>query len=286
MRGALVAALVVVMLAGCAAESAQQVEEIPAAFEDIQVSSTKGAIRGLVLSETITPIEGAQVKLAGSDQVKTSDAQGAFVFVDLEAGDYFLSVSKPGYLAVQSTTTVVAGASNPPIVKVQLIVDQAAALLYAALHKWEGYMQCGFTVTPVVVGVGFNACGSLDGRFINNFEMGTLPTFTQAEMVWQSTQTLSPELNLGFYQGGVTNWNSVQGPSPLITSTTGDEIVDRRGNESDVLPMRVFPPYTVPFGLTIEQSFTVFLTMTFGFTPRADWLFIVDGACEPYTACA
>jgi hypothetical protein len=286
MRGVVVAtAFIAMAFAGCSGQgngAAAEPTVEPIAFEDLTVTESKGLIRGLVLSETITPIQGATVSLISEAKTLVTDEQGAFVFNELEPGDYFLSVSKVGYLSIQASATVVAGVAEPQIVKVQLVVDKAAATLYTVLQKWDGFLQCGFTV----VVLGFNACGLIDDRFINNFDMSALPTFVQGEMVWKSTQTLSPDLNLGFYEGGVTNWNSVEGPSPQVTNTTGEEILDHRGNESTVLPMRVFPPYTLPVGMTLEQQFTVFVTMTYGFTPRAGWLFIEEGPCEPYTACA
>lgn len=267
-------------------------------FQEVEVSDTTGAIRGLVVSEAIQPIEGVLIQLTGAEST-TTDEQGGFVFSNLEPGDYFVTAAKLGYHPQQSHTTVVAGDKQPPITKIVLLVD-AATTPFANLQVWNGFLQCGVTTrvqhgqSGVPSGLGANACGALDDRFIFYFSMATITDFAQAEMVWKNTQSLSPELSLGYYQGGTTNFKNIQGPSPLILNTTKEQIQDRRGNESDELPMRVFPPYAnspgaglpaVGVGMTVNQAFDVYMHMFWGFLPREGWTFIENGPCTRPEEC-
>ncbi|MEA3136214.1 MAG: hypothetical protein QOC71_495, partial [Thermoplasmata archaeon] len=67
MRGVVVAtAFIAMAFAGCSGQgngAAAEPTVEPIAFEDLTVTESKGLIRGLVLSETITPIQGATVSL-------------------------------------------------------------------------------------------------------------------------------------------------------------------------------------------------------------------------------
>jgi hypothetical protein len=291
--GFLVCTLLAAILAGCTGSSAgpkeeEQFEEAPE-FQEVEVTAETGAIRGIVVDEAIVPISGADVGLSPGGLTTTSGESGAFVFDDLEPGTYFVRVTKLGYFSAQQSVEVVAGVEEPPVVKVLLQADISFAP-YTQLQVWEGFLQCGVTVYVAVTGVGFNACGLVDDGFITYFTMDDgIPDKSQAEMIWDSTQTLSPELSLGYYRSGTTNWKNFQGPSPIILPATYDEIVDGRpdGENATDNPMRVFPPYSRPagFGMTLNQDFTVYMTYFYGFLPREDWAFILDGACDGPEDC-
>jgi hypothetical protein len=292
-------AFLVTLLAGCSNapsddEAAPFVE--PEAFEDLTVTESKGVIRGIVISETIVPIPDAQVELRlEGAKAQITDAQGAFVFTDLEPGDYFMTVSKAGYFTVQASTTVVAGVAEPPIVKVQLVID-ALTQPFTELFHWAGFLECGMmyssnTAPPPAGYLGFNACGLHDGRFIEHFTFGAdrMPDFAQAEAVWKGTQPLSNRLAMGFYDSGTYDWKGISGESPLLLTTNKTEIYDYFEENQTELRMRMFPgmadePASVV--VTTNQGFDVYLTLFYGFTPRADWRFSVEGNCATPAQCS
>lgn len=292
MRGIAVAvALMAILVPGCSQPSSveEPVAE-PLAFEDLETSDSKGLIRGIVISETITPIEGATVELRLTEGGKTqaSDAQGAFVFRDLEPGDYFLTISKAGYFTVQASATVVAGVAEPPIVKVQLLVD-VVNQPFTELQQWSGFLQCG----AAIPGFGsVNPCAFTGSDNVHEFPFGAnrTPDFAQAEAVWTGTQPLGNYLSFGFYDPDslASNWKSVNTVSPAIVNATKDEIVEAVGEEADKLIVRLFPG-TGPDGtnptVVVEQRYDVYLTYFYGFVPRAGWAFAVDGLCNGPDVC-
>lgn len=301
MRGSLVALLVASsLLAGCsdgggdpAAEPAQE----PDAFQDIDVTATTGAIRGLVITEAIVPIPGATVRLVQGGQEKVTDDDGAFVFTGLEPGTYFLSVSKVGHFTVQTSAEVVAGVENPPIVKVVLVVDEATQP-FTEMLQWSGFFACGVG-TNAGGGIGVNPCAVdaivcgqsgiclLGSSNTHDFPFGTdrVPDLAQAEAVWEGTQALGNDLYLGWHESGTADFTGVGGPSPLVLPATKEQIVDAHGENTTSLLARIFPGDSSPLTVTLQQRFDVFVTYFYGFVPREGWAFVVDGACTSPEQC-
>ena len=296
------AALLAVLFAGCAGPSPQAAAgDEPVAFEDLTVTESEGLIRGLVISETITPIEGATVELrVDGAKAQVTDAQGAFVFTALDPGDYFLTVSKAGYFTVQASATVVAGVAEPPIVKVQLVFD-VANQPFTELQQWTGFFGCGAGTNGAggPVGGSVNPCAvdAIACDFFDACLMGTanvhefpfsaarVPDFAQAEMVWSGTQPLGNYMNLGWYDEGVSDFKGATGESPLVVPTTRDEVVEAHDENITALTVRVFPGSDQELTLTMQQRFDVYVTYFYGFVPREGWTFHADGACVSPAEC-
>jgi hypothetical protein len=84
-------------------------------FSGVAYATIFGTVRGIVHDPSHRPISDASLTLksATSDwtqSVKT-DQDGAFVFINVPLGDYFVSVSKTGFADEQQGVTVVAGSS-------------------------------------------------------------------------------------------------------------------------------------------------------------------------------
>ncbi len=295
MRTALALILVTFLVAGCSdGGKGPAQDDGPASVQNVEVTSTTGAIRGVVIDETITPIAAALITITGLDRNASSADDGGFVVNDLEPGTYFLTASKQGFSAVQTSATVEAGV-EPPVLKI-VLPRLAGNQSYANTQQWSGFTQCAVSATAVF----FQACGLVDGRFINFFTIDSIPTFMQAEMFWDSTQAVTPKLQLNFYKGGTTDWKAVAGESPLLLTAYGEEFVEAKTENATDNPMRVSPPYAQCSGgllnpttcdpqtfaiVNVNQGYEVFLTQFYGFTPRDGWLLAVDGACATYDDC-
>lgn len=291
--------LLTALLAGCAggSPSGPADEPTPPAFDDVQVTDTTGAIRGIVYDEAITPLEGVRITLAGGAN-KTTDKDGAFVFSGLAAGDYFLTASKLGFKEVQQSATVVAGQKNPPITKIQLIFD-AENQPFAELLQWTGFFGCGVG-TNAAGGVGFNPCATdallcdfVDVCLLNTanthvfpFGGGRIPDFAQGEMVWDGTQAFGSGMNLGWHDSGTADFKSTTGESPLILPTNKTEILGAHDEDIESLMMRVFPGSGTELTITLQQRFDIYVTYFYGFEPREGWAFTLDGACSTPQQCA
>ncbi len=67
---------------------------------------TLGHIAGVVVDESIRPIEGASVRLPGLDLARVTDRDGGFGFVDLHPGPYYIIANATEYYAAESELAV------------------------------------------------------------------------------------------------------------------------------------------------------------------------------------
>jgi len=165
--------LVATVLAGCAGGSPSADDTVPPGtnFDDIDVpvSATTGAIRGIAVDERIVPIEGATVKVTGAavDESTQTDAEGRFVFGDLEPGTYFLAASSPLHASAQASVEVVAGVAEPPLTRV-LMERLFAQEPFVEQQKFDGFIQCNqagvvYASAPCITDFTGLAGGSVNG---------------------------------------------------------------------------------------------------------------------------
>ncbi len=140
-----------------------------------------------------------------------------------------------------------------------------------------------------------------------HYEVTRLPQWAQSEMVWDSTQALGNELALMYSWSGDCGLlcdHDVRGESPLVlrANETVLQTIGFGGNNTD-LYVRVFtddndatrPPQDticwpdVPGvigagclnsgdGVTLEQSFTIYTHVFYGYLPPEGWTFIESGS--------
>ncbi|MEW6733486.1 MAG: carboxypeptidase-like regulatory domain-containing protein [Acidobacteriota bacterium] len=110
----------------------------------------RGAIRGKVESEAGKPVNGAAVlaQREGSEPVQaTTNAKGEFT-IELEPGEYTVSVDAQGYKSVEllRKIKVEAGKTTKLNDKILLSVSQTGALLRGAVFTERGFSLPGATV--------------------------------------------------------------------------------------------------------------------------------------------
>ncbi|HUR62347.1 MAG TPA: carboxypeptidase-like regulatory domain-containing protein [Candidatus Thermoplasmatota archaeon] len=149
-------AVLALVLAGCASQASDDSATggVGGGAPSLTVDSQTGGIRGVVVDAAITPIMNAAVALSGTTLTTKTDRAGIFTFSGLKPGDYFFTVSKPGYTTVQSSTTVQAGVAEPPVVKVEIAMVPGKQP-YVESWKLNGFYECAFSfgipdVTPVI----------------------------------------------------------------------------------------------------------------------------------------
>jgi len=287
---ATVALLLTALVAGCTGGPGTTPDDVPEAFDDVEVTETTGAIRGIVVSEAIVPIADVLVQLTNGRN-QTTDEQGAFVFNGLEPGDYFVSASKAGYVTQQQSASVKAGDEMPPITKIMLPAD-VLAQPFAEIYQWTGFLQCG--VNLVVRSA--NPCAFTGSDNVHDFPWGAgdrVPDFAQAEAVWTGTQPAGNWLSMNFHDpNGATGTESchvVNSESPAILNVTQQEILDCEGEEASKLTVRLFPGASdgTPPQPTVlaNQQYEVYIQYFFGFVPRAGYTLAGDGVCDVPEKC-
>lgn len=270
----------------------------------LQATDTTGVLRGVVVDAAVRPMANVAIALAGPTQATaTTTADGLFGFDGLQPGTYFLTATKPGYQATQQSAEVVAGVVDPPIVKMLLEVDPANTP-YVSTLVFDGFIECSGSF----VAFGLAACstaGLPNDRFIEYYTLDRPPQWVQSEMSWESTQAVSPELDLVYSADGgdvlLTNYAEDWGPSPLLVvanetlaaqwklgngtdlnlrvfnqpiqgTETGDPV-----NGDDCMDRPVLGGCTTGVGFTLQQQFSIVTNVFYGFTPDEGWLFAVDG---------
>ena len=116
----------------------QDIALIPLA-DDPTLAQLSGVVYDLA-QETVVPIEGAKVKLNGSERL--TDANGIYSFTDKPPGDYTLIVSKSGYSTATLSVTLTAGDNTRDV------------LLFPEGVPTAQFTVSELTITPTVVYVG------------------------------------------------------------------------------------------------------------------------------------
>ncbi len=303
--------LVAVALSGCADPTGQATEEeTTAADEELQATDTTGVIRGVVVDASIVPIAGASVRIDSVGMETETLEDGSFGFAGLDEGAYFLKIAKPGYVATQSSVSVEAGVDKPPIVRVQLAFDEGYNPYYV-LNHYKGLYQCGTSVL-VVCGAPniLLGSGTTEDTSTPTIDVPGTPDWMQTEMVWKSTQALSPQLYFEVESlddgcqrdsddGSYLLYNA-EGVSPIKGATNGTDLLrhniglpdcgayhsvfagDTLEEQHCVHP-RPNPVYNgcPGVGFSIQQEFEWFITLFYGYQPPDDYWFIEDGEYLP-----
>lgn len=290
--------LSIALLAGCADPAATVADE-PAGLADLdlEATATTGVIRGVVVDAAIRPVGNATIEVAvgaGPARRTTTSANGAFGFDGLEAGTYFLQVSKPGFLSIQQSADVVAGVSEPPIVKILLAIEPGF-LPYVSARTFEGFIECT-TSFIVLCGLPNLLTGTnyTNDRFTWTWYYEPNGTVIQAEMAWESTQSLSPNLyfEMEALDAGCEDtafFNRTEGPSPVFATINATQIEETLDEDCGVY-FSLFSGHNPPLprqpvtgwgiGATVQQRFTMFSHAFYDFLPPVGWRFSVDGAPE------
>ncbi|HUR64275.1 MAG TPA: carboxypeptidase-like regulatory domain-containing protein [Candidatus Thermoplasmatota archaeon] len=310
LRVPLALALCVAALAGCASKASSDPTEKALEGVTVAATATTGVVRGLVVDSAVRPLAGVELALrAGSSKVlhTNSTATGAFGFQGLEAGTYFIKATKAGYTDVQTSVEVVAGESNPPITRVSMAINPSARP-FVETFVFKGFIDC--SVTTVVVGAALCAIPNVVQPNTTNdntqvhYQPQRVPDWAQSEMVWKSTQNLGESLSLMYsWDCGETLFcdHQVRGTSPLLLTANQTAIAQiGMGNSTDTY-IRVFNTYndaTAPppgtcapeapqpvgkrcprgVGLTLEQEFTIYTHLFYGFQPPEGYRFSADGS--------
>ena len=154
MRVWVTAVAIALMLAGCAEETPEPIEEDFTLEEDLEATETTGVIRGVVVDSAIVPIVGATITISTTGQSTATNEDGAFGFDGLEPGTYFFEVTKLGYAPVQQSADVEAGVAQPPVVRVQMLPDESFVDPYSEMFQYDGFYQCGTSVVVVCAAPG------------------------------------------------------------------------------------------------------------------------------------
>ncbi len=295
--------LVTATLAGCTDNA--PVEE-PGGGDglDLQATESTGVIRGVVVDDAIRPVIGAAVSIrgtAGTFETQTNE-DGAFGFQDLEPGAWFITVTMDGFFQATARANVVASEDLPDVVKIQLERNPEETP-YVQSVNYAGFIECtsSFLVlcgipnllSPLVCDETGVCLGNniTNDRFTPTFYYDPGALWVQTELVWDSSQSLSPDLYFEMEalddgcDGNTTFLANAEGPSPIFASanqTVLDE-ADISGERCGIYHS-VFsggavedPVVGIGVGATVQQEFQFFSHAFYNFLPEEGWRFTNDG---------
>lgn len=307
----LAVAFLSVALAGCSSGAKKEAE--PAAdFSDLglQATASTGIIRCVVVDDAIRPLSNATVTISPGNRTTLTTLQGTCGFADLQPGTYFVRVSKAGYNETQSSTEVVAGVAEPPILKV-LLARNPSTSPYVEVLRYEGFMQLGVSIGITSIGTTTFQGTVGNDTTIWNSKFTQLPTWAQGELVWEQNQPAGGEMIWEMVVGGSNDhkghrettvspalayWNTsvlqaekdnvtssgidyrfFGGPHPLLAPGGG---VIPTPDQCPTVPTVVLGnrnPCTFGYGLTTEQRASAYIHQFYNFAPPEGWRFTVDG---------
>lgn len=277
--------LTAVAFAGCSGGGGGDPEADPTEGLGLEATDTTGVIRGVVVNQAIVPLEGVVVRIASLGMDATTNELGAFGFEGLEPGDYFLEASKPRYNRIQQSATVVAGESDPKIVRIQLAEDPSSRPTYE-LFQFDGYLECN-----VVAVIYYFPCRNpMTGEPIGNdqfsaaFDIAGNVSFVHASMLWDPSQPVGTELYMNVGTPKVEIVGYTGGPSPQVVDISDDENGTEDFNDEKVVVFGVSGNGesgggTVPalVGAEYHQQFSIYLVVFHGFKPPEGYAFYKDG---------
>ena len=327
--------LLVLALAGCSGGGAPAADgaTAPEGAPELKATATTGVLRGIVVDDAIRPLRNATVNVTGPGAAlaaATGD-DGFFGFAGLAPGTYFVTVSRLAHTTLQQSVEVVAGVDDPPLVRVQLTFLPSEAPFVLAL-QYTGFAQC---IVP-----GANVC------FIANFypcfvmqqagqpcqdnltsddsvfhlvdpilEQGRTPDWTQVEMLWDSTQTVTDWLSFRIspyaWEDGAgvdDRAQNVRGQSPVLFALNrsaaqswdlGAEVDDGEADNEGPAKGMALETFSAgndltctgpqmgvintcsSLGVVVNQQIEYYFHFAYGFVPPEGWRFSVDGPLQP-----
>jgi hypothetical protein len=301
------ALLLAVALAGCT-DDAGDADAMTDTMT--QEALTKGVLRGVVVDEAIRPLADAvvQVKRAGVPVVEVAtDADGNFGVPNLDAGNYSVNATKPGYLGNEVPAVVVGGDNLPPIVQILL---QAAPVDAAFVwpHLWNGQVACGTTTQNWCAAINFVSGIEIseDNSFLFLFDdymaYGRTPDFLQVEFVWEPNSPASNWAYAGFWASTWEEWEdclctpnilaTVEGSGYILVQVEGSAMAEfdvgfTRGigvgmsaGQAGLDAILANPDRTT---VMVNQPFEAFLHTFYGCLPEPGWQFTLHGdpTCDP-----
>lgn len=304
------ALLATMTLAGCAAltnDGGEAGADGETGLPELLATASTGVIRGVVVDQAIRPVASATVTARGPggvERTSVTPADGFFGFEALAPGTWFVEAHKVAYDGSQTSVEVEAGVGDPPAIKLLMEFQPSEAPFLVELHH-EAFVQC---IVP-----GANACAIVNlypcalagfcqpivddtSYVLLHDEIVALqrtPDWLQLEVVWESTQSLSPDLAVlssahspDDGAGRDARQEAARGGSPLVLRMDPATLEEWETGTVEGLSYEIFGHMEETsaggsFGFVLNQRVDFYFHVFYGYAPPEGWQFSVDGAFPP-----
>lgn len=296
-------------LAGCtgggdAGDSAKAATSEPPA---LQATATTGVIRGVVVDDAIRPLANASVQArgpGGANHTVSTDRDGFFGFTGLAPGTWYVTARKLAHETAQQSVEVAAGVDDPPAVRM-LLAAVPGAQPFLTEAKVEAFVQCIVPGANVCAIVNLYPCAVAgycepildDTSYVLYYDplvaLQRPPDWFQTELVWESTQGVSPDLAMLASAHEPADGASrderqaaARGPSPLVlawdrSNASAWDMGTKKGVSYEIFGHMEQTSALGSLGFVVNQRVTFFLHGFYGYAPPAGWQFSRDGDVPP-----
>jgi hypothetical protein len=304
LRPALVVPLLVLAglaLAGCAGGPDTKAGVGEVGGDAAPLAAGDGRLCIVTVDSAIRPVPGVTVTVKLSDGTNRSvlSDEAGLACMDLPPGSYFVEVSHvyQTYRATQTAAEVEAGKQATVKVLLERVFEQEP---YHETQKFEGFIQCGYSVSGVLSSLCVNDythfvgpytcedCEHLFDRRSYNFEVTNGWQTMVFEMTWKPTaQGTSDQMRLtiSHFPRPASHWYcGGASADPLLVRMEVGEVCDDQQDEPDRVPpeglpnMHLFASTSAPPGqpasATFSQGFQVFINVFYYGKPPEGWTFI------------
>lgn len=240
---------IALLLAGCTSHSGAPSE-----------SEAESSVAGVVVTQAIEPLPGADVRLEPQGLEATTDLFGRFRFDALEPGTYRIAASAPGHLAATVTVAVEEGQTVRPRV---VLAAEPAEVVRHDTHEFQGFVPAWLGPADAAARPAKSTVGA---RCTCVFEVPAPDGLAgvTVEAVWQDS--VQRQDGPTSFTWNVTMERSVQGsgPSPVHAHVLASHMpLNGTTITVSVLPDETWPAH--------DQAYQLFLTTWQGEEPPATW---------------
>jgi hypothetical protein len=145
------------------------------------IKAGKGAIAGLLVDDRFRPIPDGDVLLSNGLTAK-ADANGEFVFQDLDPGQYTARVQAAGHEAAPTIVNVAEGVYNELEIIARRVLNEGSRIITT---EYSAFVSCN--VNAVVIGLPYDCTADMSGdtdraAFYSNYTSTQNVTYMVTEM--------------------------------------------------------------------------------------------------------
>lgn len=296
----------VLLLSGCASKPKGISSTDPPVPTDAIVTDNTGSIAGVVVTEEVVPIAGAQLLVQETQDSARTAQDGRFAINGVAPGTYSVLISALGYDAQASRVEVVAGQVTEKTFTMSAIVVKVP---FHESRPFAGRFECSTAFVDVLWAQcpGASALAP-DSSSSISFDKPTGVTHLVAELRWtQASGGTGQNLDFNLVEQGRDEeqwYANVYGPSPLkiviqvgekfenpespgggVGSSDFDQVVDDEDTalQLDIYSSPVYADEVVSgaervalVGVTLQQPFEGYLTFFYDEVPAEDFSAFAD----------
>ena len=209
----------VLLLAGCAGGKPTATDPLATEDEGALPEGILNVLLGTVVGPDQAPLMNATVEISSLTLLTNTTEAGEYEFVNLEPRDYYVSVSKEGFVTKSARAIVEDGRVFELDFQLE---EKSLATPYNTTLPFRGFISCQFAYATNPENVQYQDCGGAvdaNNKVVKEYEIGPNSAQVIMDAEWVPKQDLAERLTMivesvGFGHQDII-FGQVSGPSPL-----------------------------------------------------------------------